>query len=552
MPLSKKKPAQDQESYKAVYDYYFYLRLHICWLLAVIAIFLGSAWWLVPLPGDSLVPNYRTYPSTILKAFFEGLAVLLAARSLVSALIKAFDKGIYPDSVIKFRTTGGIEAIFSGIRHKSGMRYFLVASLLPVAGLLGNLLQAEFQSSDSVFYYLGSSVYSIESAQCQHTTNADYSLASSAFSKGLITNSISDASSIIEKFNRTLLPNFSISLTTTRLTPIPSVSLQSTNTLVKRSQFFEYRALHVDNTESALNSATTSLIQPISLATLSVDGEPIMDLENQTRYIQTLDPIKVDVSGTNESVPIYIYRHTHTSNHKEAIIVVSDPPEHYRAGFYVSAPAKRYDCYSGNANLCSKESDPTSNLDSIVADALADAMRNNIGLYGVLTTDVLIGKFEKSRLADALLVNPLCQDITLSFDQGKFMYPYTRASWTVLAIVWSALLVLVWAIGAYLIGYTIDVFFRLTQSGNFFAQFFSTSTIFVDADGGQAINEKVYLDWKKIELTTAGGRPMAISNDSSGGYTTTTQELSFDEQRPIYIPNNSSHGYSVTTEEVNA
>lgn len=531
---NKEKSVNEQESYQPVYDYHFYVRLHLCWILAVVAIFLGPAWWLVPLPGDSLLPLYRTYPSTILKAFFEGLAVILAARSLVVALIKVFTKGIYPDSVIKFRATGGIEAVFSGIRYRSGVRYFLIASLLPMAGLLGNLLQAEFQSSDAVFYHLEGSVSNMGTAQCQHTTPNQYSLASTAFSNGLITHTLSDASSIINNFNHSVTPNFGVSLIATRFTPISNISVQALNTLTKRDDLLSGSnnqneatlSNGLDLSEQQIsNHIVSAVVQQTNITTVLVDGEPITDLQDQIHHIQTLSQITVNTTSTNEAIMLYLFRYTSSSNGSEAIVVVSNPPEYYKAGFYVSSQSTRYSCFAGTTRQCSENSASTSNADKTVANVLVEAMRNNVGLYGTLITDVLSGNLKNNSLADALFANPLCTELDIYSSPGKPLYPYTRASWSILAILWAALLIVIWVIGAYLIGYTIDVFFRLSQSGNLLSQIISTSTIFVDAEQGVPMSEKMFLNWQQVELLTDKDQPLYIGNSSSHGYTVTTEEL---------------------------
>ncbi|KAG1145429.1 hypothetical protein G6F37_004133 [Rhizopus arrhizus] len=583
---------EDHHSFKPVYDFHFYARLHLCWLLAVIAIFLGQAWWLIPLPGDLLLPPYRTYPATVLKSFFEGLAVILAARSLVVALIKVFTEGIYPHSVIQFHATGGMEAIYSGIRYRSGFRYLIIASLLPIAGLLGNLLQAEFQSSTTVFYHLqDSSNNQMEAVQCQHIAQNQYSLASAAFSKGLITNTLADASSILNNFNQSTFSSFGISLISTDLAPISNISIQTPNqnTIVKRndcgddksgsadvgstqannttvvsssnvqhgavsnnsdeltslsesqlttsltnmpSSTLDTVTAHATPTSTASNSSNlTSSTLNYTATVLFIDGEQVTDIRNQIEHFQTFSPITLNntaLNGTN-AVNLYILRHS-SEKGKEAIVILSSPPEYtYKAGVYVSAQSTNYTCFSGNTSpQCSETSAITSSADNkVVADAVAEAMRSNVGLYGTagMITDILDENYQNdSKLVDALFTNPLCSDLSTYPITGKSMYPYTRATWSILAILWSALLAIVYGIGAYLIGYTIDVFCHLTQYGNLLPQIINNSTLFVNAQSGEPIEEKMYLNWEKVELFTDKDQSL-YDDEHNHGFTVTTEEL---------------------------
>ncbi|KAG0742810.1 hypothetical protein G6F57_010444 [Rhizopus arrhizus] len=618
-PAAKEHNAEEEhQSYKPVYEFHFYFRLHLLWALAIISIFLGQAWWLIPLPGDSLLPRYRTYPASILKGVFEGLVPLLVARSLVVALIKVFTNGVYPDSVIKFRSTGGVEAIYSGLRYRSGLRYLAIASLIPIAFLIGNLLQAEFQSSTTVFYHLQDGSSNMEAAQCQHSTPAQYDLASKAFSSGLISNSLADASSILDNFNQPNIPNFGVSLISSKFTPVSNISVQAPNhnilarrhhNLCDNDGFSNPSGSQISTTQSSsttalvpmptdgkqnskfgssvptptsveeqsvnsptvtpssqqttdaspsassavtsaafsdssnnnINSTSASGIQQntnnavtsswtqhdgSNITTICVDNNPITNFTAQMQYLETLAPITINNTNINGTATLYILRYSSVNN-GEAIIIISNPPEYYKAGFYVSAQTTNYTCFSGNATRkCDRNSAVTFDANNkVVADALAEAMRSNAGLYGTagMISDVLSGHYNNdTKLADALFVNPLCSDLSFYPTTGHILYPYTRATWTILAIIWAILLIIIWAIGAYLIGYTIDVFCHLTQYGNLIPQIITNSTIFIDNEQGTPIRQEMFLNWEEVELLA--NRPV-VDDDHNHGYTVTTEEL---------------------------
>jgi hypothetical protein len=154
-------------------------------------------------------------------------------------------------------------------------------------------------------------------------------------------------------------------------------------------------------------------------------------------------------------------------------------------------------------------------------------MRSNVGLYGTagMITDILDENYQNdSKLVDALFTNPLCSDLSTYPITGKSMHPYTRATWSILAILWSALLAIVYGIGAYLIGYTIDVFCHLTQYGNLLPQIINNSTLFVNAQSGEPIEEKMYLNWEKVELFTDKDQSL-YDDEHNHGFTVTTEEL---------------------------
>lgn len=631
LAMSESNKEQSTSSLTGEYNFRFYVRLHLCWILAIIAIFLGQAWWLIPLPGDSLLPPYRTYPASILKAFFEGLAAILAARSLVVALIKVFTNGIYPDSVIRFQSAGGVEAIYSGIRYRSGFRYIIIASLIPVACLLGNLLQAEFQSSTTIFYHLEESSLGMNAAQCQHTTESQYSLASTAYSKGMVSNSLSDASSIISGFNQstaTSLSNFGVSLISANFTPVSNISVQAPHQIIFTKRHHEpchdegngrasgntadsssnssastngqsnnssgsttplagqtpTASANVpsssaingtpasasittndgNNSNNNSNLASNSQTQGDSNATAAsmtasqqqqqqnnttliyIDGEPIINLATQLQYLQTLKRIPLSSTGFNGSADLYVLRHT-SAEHGEAIIIVSNPPDAVKpAGFYITARSTNYTCFSGTVQQCSEHSAVTSNADNkVVADAVAEAMRSNVGLYGStgMVSDVLNGHYQNdTKLVDALFTNPLCSDYDTYPVKGNVIYPYTRATWSILAIIWAILLIIIWAIGAYLIGYTIEVFCHLTQYGNLLPQIISNSAIFVDEQRGEVVKQEMFLNWEKVELIAHKESSVEIEVDPPQP----------KEQQHTHDHPDHDHGYIVTTEELPA
>ncbi|KAI9252470.1 hypothetical protein BY458DRAFT_523105 [Sporodiniella umbellata] len=554
---------EPQEDEKPAYEFHLYYRLHILWLLTMISLFLGQAWWLIPLPGDTLLPPYRTYPASVLKSFFEGLTLFLAARSLVVALIKVFTKGIYPDSVVKFRSVGGLEAIRSGIRYRAGFRYLIIASVLPVSLIIGNLLQAELQSSITVFYPLHETISDLDSAQCQHSTPAHYELASQAVSKGLVTHSLADVSSVLENFDKSALSQFGVSLLSSEFTPVSNISFQAPiqSNLVKRHHrpCHDYddnggkkKNSHSSNTHSPTvlpsSSASingTGILVPASnlpahttsdaIATptavpqessriipsgthqdanmtstyrahqnatsILIDGEHLSNFTGQIDYLDTLPPISTNT--TNGTVSFYIFRHT-SADHREAIIVLSDPPKYHPAGFYLTAKARNYTCSPQAIPECSERNAVETDANNkVVADALADAMRSNTGLYGNtgLIQDVLQGRFKNDTpLADALFAHPLCSDLDIFPVSAFIARPYTRSTWTILAIIWAVLLIAMWILGAYLIGYTIPVFCHLAQLGHLLPQIISNSVLFVNNDEGRPIEQRMYLDWEQVEL----------------------------------------------------
>ena len=209
-------------------EYHIHWRLHIFWTLAVVCFIIGKLWWLVPLPGPEVLPPYRTYPANFLDTIFLTIGCALATRSIVVGLVKSFAEGIYPDSIVAFGSTGGFAAMWSCIKHRSGLRYFLIAMLVTACTLLGSALAGELQSSVRIYYWDNGSTSS-NLAQCQHSTPTDYNLASSAYASGLISNTISDAQALLNSLNASQpMKSYSVSLIQSILSPIPNVTLQTT------------------------------------------------------------------------------------------------------------------------------------------------------------------------------------------------------------------------------------------------------------------------------------------------------------------------------------
>lgn len=242
-------------------EYHIHWRLHFYWTLAVICFIIAKLWWLVPLPGSEVLPAYRTYPANFLDTIFLTFGCALATRSIVVGLVKSFQEGIYPDSIVAFGSTGGFGAMWSCIRHRAGLRYFLIAMLVTACTLLGNALQGELQSSVRIYYKEGGST-SAHMAQCQHSTPTDFNLASSAYSSGLITNTLSDAASLLNSLNKNnstqpIKSSFSVSLIKSTLTPIQNITFLPPQQLNKR-------ILRRHHTSRPPASITTSVETPIA------------------------------------------------------------------------------------------------------------------------------------------------------------------------------------------------------------------------------------------------------------------------------------------------
>ncbi|KAI9274092.1 hypothetical protein EDC94DRAFT_119555 [Helicostylum pulchrum] len=236
--------------------YHFHWRLHAVWTLAIICFILAKLWWLVPLPGYDLLPAYRTYPASFLDNICLTLAGAFATRSIVIGLFRTLRYGIHPDSIIAFGSTGGYAAMWSCIKNRSGFRYFLVAMLVTVCSLLGSALQGELQSSLSVYYRVGGET-SLNTAQCSHITQADYLVASSAFASGLISNTLSDATSLLDTLNASQpMRSFTISTIKTTLAPIQNVTflpLPSGTSILRRHHYHHY---HDPSTTTSTESTT--------------------------------------------------------------------------------------------------------------------------------------------------------------------------------------------------------------------------------------------------------------------------------------------------------
>ncbi|CEG79958.1 hypothetical protein RMATCC62417_14360 [Rhizopus microsporus] len=118
----------------------------------------------------------------------------------------------------------------------------------------------------------------------------------------------------------------------------------------------------------------------------------------------------------------------------------------------------------------------------------------------------------------------------------------TLATWSILAIIWAILLIIIWAIGAYLIGYTIEVFCHLTQYGNLLPQIISNSAIFVDEQRGEVVKQEMFLNWERVELIAHKESSVEIEVDPSQP----------EEQQHTHDHPDHDHGYVVTTEELPA
>lgn len=256
-------------------DYHIHWRLHFFWTLAVVCFIFAKLWWLVPLPGYEVLPAFRTYPANFLDTIFLTFACALATRSIVIGLLKSFRDGIHPDSIVAFGSTGGFAAMWSCIRHRSGVRYFLIAILVTACTLLGNALEGELQSTVRIYYRIGG-VTSLNTAECQHVSSKDYMLASSAYASGLITNTISDATSLLNTLNASQpMKSFTISIIKTSLAPIQNITFlppQSNTNILRR----HYPRPKKTTTESAVQEQQTESISGLytALITLSTTSSP--------------------------------------------------------------------------------------------------------------------------------------------------------------------------------------------------------------------------------------------------------------------------------------
>lgn len=558
-----------QVNYKGVYHIDW--KSHLYWTLAIVCFILARLWWLVPLPGDTLLPAYRTYPANFFNTLFLGFACSLATRSITVALVKPFEEGINPDSVVAFGATGGFGAMWSCIRYKSGFRYFLLAFLVTAATLLGNALEGELQSSMSIYYKLGATT-DVNLAECQHMNANDYQAASLAYSSGHVSHTISDASALLKNYAyQPSIKPYAVSLMKTSLTPIQNITLGSTAAGAAKLRRRHYRSKTCESTGSTQQKTTTeettsSEIAPTATEYASVassipsavpaqqqqnnlaagdtivlglDGEQSV-LNTTAAAFYSFDSSRISISkgannlavpynsnttagGSNNNtaaseIKLNVLRHT-TSDDKQAIIIYSPASDGFAAGVYVSATATNYTCQS---QLCSPVGDNAAN-NKVVADALAEAIRDGTGLYGA---QGLVGNIlnhdnlnNEGVLADALYTNPNCPQAVEIPTQGNMLYPYSAARWNLLSMLWVLGYIIIWLIGAYLIGYSEETWSQLARTGRMIPQIISNSSnLFVNGISGKTVSQEAFLD-------PATGK-MTFAKEHNHGYSVTTAELS--------------------------
>ncbi|KAL9554168.1 hypothetical protein MBANPS3_002936 [Mucor bainieri] len=553
-------------NYKGVYHIDW--KSHLYWTLAIVCFILARLWWLVPLPGDTLLPAYRTYPANFFNTLFLGFACALATRSITVALVKPFEEGINPDSVVAFGATGGFGAMWSCIR------YILLAFLVTAATLLGNALEGELQSSMSIYYKLGATT-DVNLAECQHMNANDYQAASLAYSSGHISHTISDASALLKNYAyQPSIKPYAVSLIKTSLQPAQNISLGGTTTAATAAGSAKLRRRHYRSKtcESAGNTqqqATTASSEVASTATtdvpiassipsdtpaqqqqnhlaagdtivLALDGEQSV-LNTTAAAFYNFDASRLSISkganslavpynstntGSNNNtaaaaaaeIKLNVLRHT-TSDDKQVIIIYSSASDGFAAGVYVSATATNYTCQS---QLCNPVGDNAAN-NKVVADALAEAIKDGAGLYGaqglagnILNHDNLN---DKGLLADALYTNPNCPQAIEIPTLGNMLYPYSAAKWNLLSMLWVLGYIIIWLIGAYLIGYSEETWSQLARTGRMVPQIISNSAnLFADGISGKTVNQEAFLD-------PATGK-MTFAKEHNHGYSVTTAELS--------------------------
>lgn len=558
-------------NYRGVYHIDW--KSHLYWTLSIICFILARLWWLVPLPGNTLLPAYRTYPANFFNTLFLGFACSFATRSITVALVKPFEEGINPDSVVAFGATGGFGAMWSCIKYKSGFRYFLLAFLVTAATLLGNALEGELQSSMSVYYKLGATT-DVNLAECQHMNTNDYQAASSAYSSGQISHTISDASALLKNYAyQPSIKPYAVSLIKTSITPIQNISLGGTTTAattakLRRRHYRSKTCEDEDNMQQTAVSPTSSILptttENASIASsipslspaqqqqeqdqnnlasdvimLSLDGEQSL-LNTTTSTFYNFDSSKISISkGTNNlalpfnstnnnigigsnnnttaEIKLNVLRHT-TSDDKQVIIIYSPSSDGYTAGIYVSAIASNYTCQS---QLCNPVGDNAAN-NKVVADALANAIENGVDLYGPqgLVSDILNHESlsDKGVLADALYTNPNCPQSVEIPTLGNSLYPYSAARWNLLSMLWVLGYIIIWLIGAYLIGFSEETWSQLARTGRMIPQIISNSSnLFADGISGKTVIQEAYLEPSTGKMTFA--------KEHNHGYTVTTEEV---------------------------
>lgn len=282
-------------------DYHIHWKLHFFWTMAVICFVMAKLWWLVPLPGYDVLPAFRTYPANFLDTIFLTFACALATRSIVIGLLKSLKNGIHPDSIVVFGSTGGFAAMLSCIKHRSGVRYFLVAMLVTACTFLGNALSGELQSTVRIYYKIGG-VTSLNTAECQHASSKDYMLASSAYASGLITNTISDATSLLDTLNASQpMKSFTISIIKTSLAPIQNITFlppQGNTNIFRR----HHPRPKTTTTETAAQEQQTPISTLISSSIFPTTTIPVfnnIDAENETNaLISTSTPENIISAST--------------------------------------------------------------------------------------------------------------------------------------------------------------------------------------------------------------------------------------------------------------
>ncbi|OBZ90877.1 hypothetical protein A0J61_01062 [Choanephora cucurbitarum] len=548
------------ENYKHVYRINW--RSHLLWTLAVICFILSRLWWLVPLPGSDYLPAYRTYPATFLTTFFQTIACACATRSLTVGLVKCFSKGIHPDSVVRYGETGGFGSMWSAFRHRSGLRYFFLASLVTMAILLGDALEGELQSSVTIYQRaVGMGMQNM--VQCQHANLQDYQTASAAYATGGISHTLSDASPLLDAWNTSMMT----SLLRTQLTPIENITLSDTNQHLSKRHYHRTTTTSSNatlaavpvSTSTMLNTAqpaaTNTLSDPIQSTTLStampsstalpaytnstnatmaalfVNGEQVAtnNTNNATALMilmtgHTALPV-TDAQANANLASIEVIRYT-TSEGKEAILIygTSNSTGPFAAGVFVSATATNYTCSGRDCQLI----DPAYTLppnNKAIADALADAIRSNAGLYGTsvahgLPLDMINGVnvTQSGGLVDALYANANCQTPEMTLSEAMMLFTYSAAHWTWLGLLWVLLYVIIWLIGVYLIGYSEETWSRIARKGFMLPQIIRNSpAIFKSNISGEVVDEKAWL------VPEQG--IMILDGQAKHGYTVTEEEI---------------------------
>ncbi|KAI8091223.1 uncharacterized protein B0P05DRAFT_526614 [Gilbertella persicaria] len=532
--------------YHAVYKIDW--KIHFLWTLSVICFILARLWWFVPLPGTDYLPAYRTYPANFLNTLFQGLGCALATRSITVGLVKTFTKGVHPDSLVSFGSTGGWRAMWSCIRHRSGLRYFLIALLVTAATLLGNALEGELQSSVTIYYRVGG-MTSTNLAECQHNTTQDYATASTAYTSGWVSHTLADATPLLNQLNASLYANptspYSLSLLSTQLTPIQNMTAAySSNTNLRRRHYHHTSSCDPKATATLTSSTATSSLMTATaeygsnndsaIMALSVDGEQV-PVTNATHVNGTLMimidntthtaiPYNASMASTYSAVELQVLRYTHAEG-QEAVIVYSSNMSYY-GGVYVTASASNYSCTLVDHSIACHLLDASNTLSAnnkVVADALADAIRSGVGVYGTmlpnsLPLDMLNGVPTSGALVDALYANPNCPAPLVLPSEANGIYPYSAAHWTWLSMLWVLSYVIVWLIGVYVIGYSEDTWSRLTRTGYMLPQIISNSPIlFTNGLDGETVNQPAYLN-------PADGK-MILIREHDHGYTVTEEEI---------------------------